>query len=159
MNNVVVSFPVKNEASNIIQVLNALENQTHKPIKVIIANDGSTDNTKELALKFDFVDIIDLPKREESLVGKKEMAEIFNSCIQPVSIIHKNSSVDYLLIIGGDTILPPTYIEKLINKFNETPKLMIASGCISGDNSIKYSSFMVPGAGRMINYQLESKYY
>ena len=152
MNNVVVSFPVKNEASNIIQVLNALENQTHKPIKVIIANDGSTDDTKELALKFDFVDIIDLPKREESLLGKKEMANIFNSCIQPVSIIHKNSSVDYLLIIGGDTILPPTYIEKLINKFNENPKLMIASGCISGDNSIKYSGFMVPGAGRMINY-------
>ena len=152
MNNVVVSFPVKNEAANIIQVLNALENQTQRPTKVIIANDGSTDNTEELALSYDFVDIINLPKREESLVGKKEMAEIFNACIQPVSIIHKNSSVDYLLIIGGDTILPPTYIEKLVNKFNENPKLMIASGCLTGENAIKYSGFMVPGGGRMIRY-------
>ena len=152
MNNIVVSFPVKNEAPNIIQVLNALENQTHKPIKVIIANDGSTDNTKELALKYEFVNIIDLDKREGSLVGKKEMANIFNACIEPVKNIHSYSKVDYLLIIGGDTILPPYYIEKLIQKFERNSNLMIASGQITGINKTQYSGFMVPGAGRMLKY-------
>lgn len=53
-NNIKVSviIPVFNEEKDIGDCLSSLSNQTHKPLEVILVDDGSTDKTKEIIKKF-----------------------------------------------------------------------------------------------------------
>ena len=46
-----VIVPTKNEAHHIVDCLKSIKNQTYKNIEVIIVDQSSTDNTKELAKK------------------------------------------------------------------------------------------------------------
>ena len=115
---VVVCFPVRNEEKDLESVLRSLENQTLKPVNVILADDGSTDKTVEIANTFDFVKLLHREKREFTVVGKIEMAKVWNDSITPAEEVHKIDPLDYILFLGGDMILPPTYIEKLVEKFD-----------------------------------------
>lgn len=51
-NLVSVIIPTYNRAINIKEVLNAYASQTYKPIELIVADDGSTDNTKEVVFEW-----------------------------------------------------------------------------------------------------------
>jgi len=150
--NVVVAFPVRNEEKNITSVLDSLFNQDLTPKQVFIANDGSTDKTKDLASKYQFVTLVDIPFRESSIVGTKEMANIWNSSIKPIFEFNQKVKVDYILFLGGDLILSKSYISSLVNKFKVHKNLKMASGIMTGEYSIKYSGFMLPGGGRMVEY-------
>lgn len=46
---VTIVVPVYNRAELVVDALNSLRSQTHRPIEVIIVNDGSTDDSEEVA--------------------------------------------------------------------------------------------------------------
>ena len=52
MNTVSIIVPCYNHAVFLEETLHSALNSTYSPIEIIIINDGSTDNTEEIALKF-----------------------------------------------------------------------------------------------------------
>lgn len=155
--NVVVCFPARNEEEFLPRVLDALEKQSLKPLKVIIADDGSTDQTYEIARAYSFVEVNKRTKRDFDVVGKIEMGDVWNSSIIPTKKIHEKEKIDYVLFLGGDMVLPKNYIMDIVAKFEENPKLMIAAGTMIGDKAYKSTGFMIPGPGRVIRYSYWEK--
>ena len=58
----------------------------------------------------------------------------------------KDRNVKYILILGANDILPPSYIEKIIQEMEKNPKLVIASGYIVGE---PFSEEKPRGSGRI----------
>lgn len=155
--NVVVCFPARNEEKFLSSVLEALENQSLKPLRVIIADDGSSDNTVEIAESFDFVDVHKRKRRDFDVVGKIEMGNVWNSSLIPVKEIHESDKIDYIVFLGGDMILPDSYIQNLVEKFEKDPNLIIAAGKMVGEHSYVSTGFMIPGPGRIMRYSYWEK--
>ncbi len=53
MPKVSVIIPTYNRAKNLIQSIDSVMNQTYQDLEIIIVDDGSTDNTKEVLSKYD----------------------------------------------------------------------------------------------------------
>ena len=51
-NDISIIIPAYNASSYIEECINSVINQTKKEIEIIIINDGSTDNTKEIVEKY-----------------------------------------------------------------------------------------------------------
>jgi glycosyltransferase involved in cell wall biosynthesis len=51
--NVSIIIPMRNESRYIARCLDSLNNQTYKDFEIILIDDGSTDNTIEIASKYD----------------------------------------------------------------------------------------------------------
>ncbi|UCG03315.1 MAG: glycosyltransferase family 2 protein [Candidatus Heimdallarchaeota archaeon] len=125
-----VVIPARNEEEHILATLKSLDRQTHPPSYVVVVDDGSKDNTVALLRKFKPIrfqlGIVERPERigGESLVGKPKIAETFNKGFEKAC----KEYYDYILVIGADTQLEPTYIEKLLIEFKKNPRLAIASG-------------------------------
>ncbi|MCY3414224.1 MAG: glycosyltransferase family 2 protein [Candidatus Heimdallarchaeota archaeon] len=149
---IVICFPARNEETYLAEVLDSLVNQTIKPVKIIVANDGSTDRTEEIARSYDSVEVINREKREKSIVGRIGMSDVWNSSIIPAQKYDDEEPLDYILFLGGDLVLSPTYCEELHTKFLEQDDLVMAAGRMVGPDAFKYSGFMLPGGGRMAKY-------
>ncbi len=128
MEKVVAVIPARNEEKFLPKTLEALIHQTYPIEKIIVVNDGSTDNTKQVAEQFDRTIVIDRPDRGYDAVGKSVIAETFNTGFQ----VAEQSVPDYkyLLIVGADSILPQNYVERAIQAFQENPTLVITSGVV-----------------------------
>jgi len=125
MNKYIIITPVRNEEAYIEKTIQAVINQTLKPIEWIIVNDGSMDGTKDIVEKyigkFPWIKKIDLENK--GFRPGKGPAEAFNEG-------YRHITVDYEFIVNldGDVSFDSTYFEKLFRKFEEYPNLGIASG-------------------------------
>lgn len=154
---VVITFPTRNEEASLPRVLEGINNQSLKPVKVFILNDGSTDKTSEIAESNDLVEVKHKENRGFDIVGKIGLGKVFNECFEMVDQWYKENSVDYLLILAGDIFIPDNYIQDLVTKFEEDENLVVASGLMKGKFAYKSTGFMVPGPGRMIRYSYWEK--
>lgn len=93
-----VIVPIYNEEKYISECLRSLEIQSCKPIEIIVVNDGSTDNSRNIARKFD-VKIIDLAHNGPGK-AKNEAAKLAKG--------------DILVFFDADMSAHVDYIEKLI---------------------------------------------
>ena len=114
-----VIIPAYNEEKNIEKCLNSLMAQTMKPDQVIVVDDGSTDATPAIVSKYE-VELVRLPKKGRA-------------SIERVHLVLKAGSnflndFDYIGILDADTILEPSYYEKLVKEFQKDEKLGIAGG-------------------------------
>lgn len=145
-------MPARNEEKTLPRCLESLKNQTLKIHKICIINDGSTDETKEIA-KYYGCEVIDLPFHPESYTSHAEtiwkIAEVLNYAFPPPP------DCDYILQHSPDTILPPNYIEFLVNKMEKNPKLVIASGSVKGEKTLKSH---VRGVGRLYKSWFWNRY-
>ncbi len=132
----------RNEGKHLFDTINSLRNQTIHIKKIIVINDGSTDNTSDIARSLDCT-VVDLPFHNENFVGRPELAERFNVGLK----IASQEDCDYILIAGADHLLPPDYIEKIILRIDKNPKIVIASGRIEGEPVFEYAP---RGSGRLI---------
>src|SRR5260370_1158625 len=114
----------KAKAEYIELTLKSVVAQTVKPLKWIIVNDGSTDNTGEIvsryAALYPWIDLVEMPKRTERHFGGK--AEAVNSGHKRVSELR----FDVLGNLDSDVSFEPDYFEFLMNRFNENPNLGVA---------------------------------
>jgi glycosyltransferase involved in cell wall biosynthesis len=118
-------MPVFNEEKYIQKTLTALTKQTLKPTQIIVADDGSTDASPDIASMFSGVQILRLPKE------KKAMIERVPAVLNAGSRLLKE--FDYLAILDADTILEPGYYEKLVAKLQtDKKKVGIACGKLAG---------------------------
>jgi len=124
-----VVIPARNEEKYIGKTLASISNQSLKPDKVVVVDDGSSDKTADIAKQFDAV-VLCRPDRGYSALGMPEEAEVRNVGFQ---FLDKIGSFDYVMVLDSDQILSKDYIKKIISEMQRNKKLVLASGRIEGE--------------------------
>lgn len=132
----------RNEQENIEKTLLALKHQSIKPSQIIIVDDGSTDRTREIAEKYADI-VVSLPYHEDSFIGRPELAAVINAGLEKVK-----NNVDYVVICDADHALEEKYVEAVLKRMEENPKVVVASGRIRGET---FSETHPRGSGRIVN--------
>ena len=96
-----------NWPESLILVLKSIENQTIFPEEVVIADDGSTVETKEMIDEFQKDSDLNIIHLWQEDIGFRA-AKVRNKAIA-------KSSGDYIILIDGDVILHPEFIQDHVN--------------------------------------------
>lgn len=108
---------IYNCADTLPEALDSLYNQTYQNFKLILCDDGSTDNTYAVAKKYaDTYDNIILLKNEENI----KLAATLNRCLE-------YADTEYVARMDGDDISLPERFEKQINFLDEHPEYAVVS--------------------------------
>ena len=95
-----IVIPCYNQAKWLPDAIESALNQTHKNIEVIVVNDGSTDNTSEIARQYP----VKLVEKNNGGAASARNAGI------------KIADGFYILPLDGDDKISPLYIERTIGK-------------------------------------------
>jgi len=136
----------KNEGENLPKLVQAVAEQTIKPVLWVIADDGSMDNTPEIIKKakekYGWIQSIRLNSEVESRDIGLHLSRVMMKVTEfAIGYCGRNEiKYDYIGNVDGDMILEKTFFEKMINEFEKDPKLGIAgSGTqyVEGDEIIQ----------------------
>jgi len=120
----VLISPSRNEARFIEETLKSVVSQTVLPLKWVIVNDGSTDETGEIAAKYaeqyDWIEVVDRPVRKERHFAAK--VEAFRAGMERV----KHLEYDIIGNLDADVTLDPDHFEFLLSKFSLDSRLGVA---------------------------------
>jgi|SRR5690554_975446 len=121
-----IVIPAHNEDTYIKQTLASLVSQTLLPKQVVVVNDNSTDNTKDLVEKFTskyhWISLVNSTSSNKHLPGSK----IINAFYKGFEIL--DDDFDVICKFDADLIFPPNYLERLAFHFNSNERLGMASG-------------------------------
>ena len=116
--NLIISIPAYNEENTIgriIDEINQIMNQTSYEYKILVVNDGSTDNTAQIA------------KNKGALVYSNQinlgLAGTFQIEIEKCLAL----GADIIVHIDADGQYPPVFIPKLIEKIEQGYDLVLGS--------------------------------
>lgn len=131
----------KDDAETLSYSLASMIKQTFPLSNIIYVDDGSSDESVEIAEKHG-VSII------KNVVHHKSWAGTRNLCIPPNIAIQRleTEGYDYFLINGADVVLEETYVEKLLKVMEANRKVVLASGIIKDE---PYALGTPKGAGRI----------
>jgi glycosyltransferase involved in cell wall biosynthesis len=107
-----VIIPTRNYGHFIKETLNSVLNQTYKNLEVLVVDDESSDNTKQIvtenypAIKYAYI----------KHVGKRCPSNAMN-----YGITHSQGI--YIVCLAADDTLKPNYIEKCLTPFQENPNV------------------------------------
>jgi glycosyltransferase involved in cell wall biosynthesis len=139
-----VIIPCKDGEATIEKTLNALLTQTIKAQEIIVVDDASHDQTPFILRKFPQIRAIrlehDYPKNFQ------RVPKLINIATRYVP-----QNCEYLMLLGDDSVLQRDYVEKLIAKFEQNPKLKIASGSMSKTGNIQGLARHPSGSGRLFD--------
>jgi glycosyltransferase involved in cell wall biosynthesis len=117
--------PTRNEAINLRRLARSIAEQTRLPAAWVIVDNGSTDQTVEvaedLATEHDWVSVIAMPGEREATRGGP-VARAFTAGLRHLPI------VDVIVKLDADISLPPDHFEQLSHRFRSDPSLGMASG-------------------------------
>ena len=142
-------IPARNESEFLGKTLDGLKNQTLPLTRIILVDDGSTDDTANIAKKFE-IEILNLKNRGFRATGEPILAEVINKGLKK---IHENEC-QYIMILGADHVLSSDYVSIIIKEMEEND-LVIASGIIDGEPQRDTSP---RGSGRIIRYDFWKKH-
>lgn len=160
-----IYIPARNEGNHLKPVVDSIRRMCEyaniEPC-IVVLNDGSKDNTSEVAEQLGCV-VINLPDRGYSALGKPELAETHNVGLQWIRKAMGSNGYDYIMVSGADTIYDEDYLEKIFKFLDENPEVIITAGVLKGR---KPSPLAVTGTGRLyrksimeeMNYTLELFY-
>jgi len=120
----VLITPARNEGQFIRNTIESVAGQSLLPEKWVIVNDGSTDDTGEIATEcakgFDWIEVVNLPARQERNFAAKVFA--FKAGQQRLA------GIDYKVIgnVDADVTFERDHFEFLMSKFQEDPDLGVA---------------------------------
>ncbi|MEI7792469.1 MAG: glycosyltransferase [Candidatus Berkelbacteria bacterium] len=95
-----IIIPTKNSAEYLSRCLKSVRNQTYKNIEIILVDQNSTDNTVDIAKKFDC---------HIFCINANERCDQFNFGV-------KKSTGQYIYIIGSDFVLDAQVVEQAVAK-------------------------------------------
>ena len=145
---IAVVLNARNEEKVIKKTLDSIINQKLQPYRIIVINDGSTDNTREILSTFSNIELIDNPVKEESHLAKKELAKTIN---QGLSKLHTDNKCEFVWLTGGDLIFPTDYTLKIVQRMQKDSSV-ISSGVIKNEFSIEPR-----GGGRIVDWNFWKK--
>ncbi len=122
--NYVLITPAHNEEAFIAKTLDSMIAQTVLPERWVIVDDGSTDETGEIveryASRYPWIELVRLPQhRDRSFAGK---VHAFNAGLERLQSLQ----LDVIGNLDADLSFEPDYLEFLMRKFSEDPKLGVA---------------------------------
>ena len=136
----------KNAADHISTTIQSLLDQTTPPTKIIVVNDGSLDNTREIltkyAVKYGIIQLVDLPDKGFDI---RRVPSNLNLALDSV----RESSDEYLMISGDDCVYPTSYVQSIIERMDEDHRIVVASGCPS-QSSLRTDERTPSGSGRVV---------
>ncbi|MEW6604061.1 MAG: glycosyltransferase family A protein [Thermoproteota archaeon] len=164
---VAVVILARNEEKFLGTTLSSLLAQELRPVKIIVVNDGSTDKTTEVALRYDGVEVIDMQERRNySALAHPELAKVINRGLDYLresvegDIVNLNYNesnkikYEYVLILAADHVLPCNYISAIIGEMEKDSTIAICSGVIEGEKS---NIFVPRGSGRIVRTEFWEK--
>ena len=98
-----VIIPCYNSSKYIEKCILSVLNQTYKNIEIIVIDDGSSDNTRELIKKYDVISIF---KENGGVSSARNMGL-------------KIASGEYITFIDSDDYVSSNYIESIVNIIND----------------------------------------
>lgn len=125
----VIITPVRNEEKHIEKTIISVISQTRLPIKWVIVNDGSTDNTRSIIEgyvdKYKWIKIVNRIDRGFRKSGGGVIEAFYDGYDQV-----KNINWDYIVKLDGDLKFEENYFEQCLQKFDVDPALGIGGGTI-----------------------------
>jgi glycosyltransferase involved in cell wall biosynthesis len=122
--------PARNEEHVIGMTLTSVLAQTHKPLKWIIVDDGSTDRTREIvqsyAINNDFIVLVAADGEQSTVRHFARKVHAFNRGLKAA----ENLPYTYIGNLDADIVLPNDYYEKILKEFARDPHLGIAGGIL-----------------------------
>jgi glycosyltransferase involved in cell wall biosynthesis len=120
----VLITPARNEERFIAKTLDSMIGQTLLPERWVIVDDGSTDRTAEIVesytKRYQWIELVRRPQRLDRSFAAKVHA--FNAGFERV----RSLQFDVIGNLDADLSFEPDYLEFLIRKFSEDPKLGVA---------------------------------
>ena len=114
----------KNEAAFIDLTIQSVVNQTVRPLRWIIVDDGSTDSTGGIvarhAAKHEWIKLLPMPKRQSRDFASKA------DCVNAAYDHAKDVCYDVIASLDADITFEEDYFMFLLQKFQEDPGLGIA---------------------------------
>lgn len=110
---------IYNCATTLVEALDSIVNQTYTDWELIMCDDGSSDNTYDLAQKY----IQQHPEYRMKLIKhhkNKGLNQTLNDCL-------KEATGEYIARMDADDISLPTRFEKEIAEFEKDPDLSVVS--------------------------------
>lgn len=108
---VTIVIPVYNEEERLDACLRAISQQSHPPAEVIVVDNNSTDKSREIAERYDFV--TSLPEKRQGIVFARNRG--FDA-----------ASNEILARIDADTLLPPNWVESIKKLFTDNQHAKVA---------------------------------
>lgn len=113
-----VLIPCHNEEKSIEACVLSCLNQTRKPDQIVVVNDGSTDKSREILMKYyDQITLVNLPKQ----TGNKSFAQQFGL---------KFITGDIFITTDGDTLLDKDFVKFVEENFNENKEISALGGYV-----------------------------
>ena len=126
-NRIIIISPVRDEAQYFQSTIDSMIKQTLPPIKWIVVDDGSTDETPQLVENAQnnctWIDYVRKPNRGVRAVGPG-VVEAFYFGYEKI----RGLEYDFICKMDGDVEFNPMYFEKLLSYFDRDPYLGGASG-------------------------------
>ena len=105
-----VFLVIRNEESHIRSVIDAVKAQAPPPSRILVSNDGSTDNTEEILDSIDGIEVTHYEAHPHDLISSRYF-EIRNNLFKLAS-----KGVDYILCLDGDTVVPNSYVQNIVER-------------------------------------------
>jgi len=142
MDKVVAIIAARNEEEHLSDTIQSIKDQTYPINHIIVINDGSTDETPKIAEKHG-CETVNLPYHLESYIGYPcKLSWVWNQGLREA----REKNPDKLLMMGADTVLPPDYVQRIINRMRGP--IMVASGKLTPGG---FNPNTPRGSGRIIN--------
>ncbi len=123
-----IIIPAHNEQDNLSFTLDSLQQQRFEEFKVVIVNDGSTDNTSEVIQKFTFADsrfqTINLEKSAHQPGSK--VVNAFKKGLET----QNTRDFDIICKFDADIILEENYLFEIEKAFINNPKYGLVGGLL-----------------------------
>jgi glycosyltransferase involved in cell wall biosynthesis len=147
---IVLIMIIRNEEKIIEKILTGLFDQDLLPYKIIIVDDGSTDNTHKILEKFNVEVVNSNRKTNNYLDGGIESSKVINVGFSKLKNLPE---CQFVVKLDGDHLLPKDYLSKIIKRMKNDSKLAICAGIIEGE----YSAAPIH-SGRVYRYDFLKKF-
>lgn len=123
-----IIIPAHNEEDNLPYTLDSLQHQSFKDFKVVVVNDGSTDQTSEVIRRY-----MDHDSRFQTVDLQKSAHQPGSKVVNAFKNGLKTQNIDEFDIIckfDADIILPENYLQTVENAFKNNPEFGLVGGLL-----------------------------
>lgn len=133
----VIISPVRDESEYLRRTLDSVVAQTVRPVEWILVDDGSRDETPEIvreyAARYPFIRLVPRGDRGFRKLGGGVIAAFD---VGREHIVH--TDWQWIAKLDGDMSFGPRYIERMLEKFDDNPRLAAVSGKVYRYEEARY---------------------
>ncbi len=137
-----IVMPVYNGAETISQTIDSVLNQTHQAFRLLIVDDGSTDNTEEVCKPY----LVD-ERVQYIRESHKGISETLN---RGVSL----SQTDYVARQDADDVWMPWHLDLLLHELEANPQLDLIGARVIAEEDAMTDKIMINGSNHLTGEKL-----